>query len=158
MCTNIFLNNKLDRTSSQNVFESLLKTEQWETLLKLFSLNIISSNIKDCRGRNALYFAILNKKYEYFKPLLDLKVDSQVSCHLNAINFAVCLDDTRAIEILLRCGLDINTLDEIGCSALLYSILYNKKRSMDFLIKNHADMEIEDFMGNCAKELLKNRI
>ena len=58
--------------------------------------------------------------------------------------------------ILLKCGLSVDTLDEIGTSPLIYAILYNKKKSTEFLIKSGADLELEDFMGNCAKKMLQN--
>lgn len=155
MCNNILLGNKLGEKTSIGIFESLVKTGQWDTLIKLFSLNILDINYRDCSGRNILYFAIINKKYEYIKVLFDLKVSTQVNLHFNALNFSVCLDDTKAIDTLLKCGLDIDLQDEVGSSALIYAILYNKKRSKDFLLSNGADIELEDFMGNCPKDLLK---
>ncbi|QKF74216.1 ankyrin domain-containing protein [Aliarcobacter faecis] len=155
MCNNILLNNRVNIKNPEDIFEGLIKKDEWITLLRLFSLNILDINFRDCKGRNILYFAILNKKYEYIKTLFDLSVSSQVNFHLNALNFSVCLDDTKALEILLKCGLDINTLDEIGSSALIYSILYKKKKCMDFLLLNGADINLEDFMGNCAKDLIK---
>ncbi|WP_198306098.1 ankyrin repeat domain-containing protein [Arcobacter vandammei] len=155
MCNNILLSNKLSLKDSKDVFDGLLAANQWETIIKLFRLNILDINYRDCKGRNILYFAILNKRYEYIRDLFDLRVSSQVNFHLNALNFSVCLDDTKAIEILLKCGLDIDSLDEIGSSALIYSILYNKRRSRDYLLVNGANVELEDFMGNCAKDLLK---
>ena len=82
---------------------------------------------------------------------------SRVNFSLNAINFAVCLDDIKSLEILLKCGLSVDTLDEIGTSPLIYAILYNKKKSAEFLIKSGADLELEDFMGNCAKFLLHSK-
>lgn len=154
LCNNIILDNQLSLKDSKNVFDGLVKASQWDTLLKLFSLNILDINYRDCKGRNILYFAILDKKYEYIKALFDLRVSPQVSFHLNALNFSVCLDDVKALDVLLKCGVDINSLDEIGSSALIYSILYNKRRSKEFLLVNGANIEIEDFMGNCAKSLL----
>lgn len=155
MCINTLLDNRLNISNSKNIFEGLVKQNEWQTLIRLFSLNILDINFRDCKGRNILYFAILNKKYGYIKTLFDLRVSSRVNFHLNAINFAVCLDDTKALEILLKCGLDVDILDEIGTSPLIYSILYKKRKSTDFLIKFGADLELEDFMGNCAKDLLK---
>lgn len=157
MCNNTLLGQRLNLTASSDVFDNLIKKDEWETLIRLFSLNILDINHRDCKGRNILYFAILCKKYEYIKILFDLRVSPIVNFHLNALNFAVCLDDTKALEMLLKCGLDINTLDEIGTSILIYSILYNKKKCRDFLLSNGADIELEDFMGNCAKELLKSK-
>ena len=68
-------------------------------MIRLFSLNILDINHRDCKGRNILYFAILNKKYEYIKILFDLRVSSRVNFSLNAINFAVCfLDDIKSFR------------------------------------------------------------
>ena len=155
MCNNTLLGQRLNLTASSDVFDNLIKKDEWETLVKLYSLNILDINYRDCKGRNILYFAILNKKYRFIKTLLDLRVSHNVNFHLNALNFSVCLDDTKALDILLKSGLDIDTQDEIGSSPLIYSILYNKKKSKEFLLLNSANIELEDFMGNCAKDLLK---
>ncbi|MGJ0319579.1 ankyrin repeat domain-containing protein [Aliarcobacter cryaerophilus] len=157
MCNNTLLGQRLNLSSSSDIFDNLIKKNEWETLIRLFSLNILDINHRDCKGRNILYFAILNKKYEYIKILFDLRVSSRVNFSLNAINFAVCLDDIKSLEILLKCGLSVDTLDEIGTSPLIYAILYNKKKSAEFLIKSGADLELEDFMGNCAKYLLHSK-
>ncbi|AXK48100.1 hypothetical protein CRU87_01680 [Aliarcobacter trophiarum LMG 25534] len=157
MCNNTLLGKRLDLSKTIDIFNNLIKNDEWETLIRLFSLNILDINYRDCKGRNILYFAILNKKYEYIKTLFDLRVSHNVNYHLNALNFAVCLDDTKALDILLKCGLDIDIQDEIGTSALIYSILYNKKKCKDFLLLNGANIELEDFMGNCARDLLKSK-
>lgn len=100
MCNNTLLGQRLNLSSSSDIFDNLIKKNEWETLIRLFSLNILDINHRDCKGRNILYFAILNKKYEYIKILFDLRVSSRVNFSLNAINFAVCLDDIMHISEL----------------------------------------------------------
>ncbi len=134
MCNYPLLGRRLDLGKTDNIFNNLIKKDEWKMLVRLFSLNILDINYRDCKGRNVLYFAILNKKHEYIKSLFDLRVNHNVNFHLNALNFAVCLDDTKTLEILLKCGLDIDIQDEIGTSALMYSILYNKNKCKDFLV------------------------
>ena len=69
MCNNTLLGQRLNLSSSSDIFDNLIKKNEWETLIRLFSLNILDINHRDCKGRNILYFAILNKKYEYIKIL-----------------------------------------------------------------------------------------
>lgn len=157
MCSNFVLKSRVYNMKSKEFLEGLILKNDWDKIIQILNLGVADINYRDCRGRNILYYAIANKKYEYIKPLIDLGINLKVNFHLSALNFAVCLDDVRAIEALIKSGFDINDVDELGCSALIYSILYNKKRSMECLLAHKADTQIEDFMGNCAKNLLEKR-
>lgn len=154
MCRNIILENRIKKRDSKSVFESLIVNNQWEILIKMFALNILDINIKDSGGKNVLYWAILHNKIEEIKILASLKVCKYVSSNFLAINFAVFLDNIKAIEALKDCGFDIDVKDEIASTPLIYALLYNKQKSVDFLIKNGASVNHEDFMGNCAKDLI----
>ena len=41
-----------------SAIDNLIKKNEWETLIRLFSLNTLDINHRDCKGRNILYFAI----------------------------------------------------------------------------------------------------
>lgn len=155
MCSNILLNNRLSQKSAEVIFSELIEKNSWDILMRMFYLNVLDINIRDCNGRNALYWAILENKIEIIKALIDLKIDLFVSPNLSAMNFAVYLDNVKILRCLKNCGLDIDMIDEINSTPLIYAILYNKQNSIKFLIQNGADLEHEDFMGNCVKNLIQ---
>lgn len=155
MCNNPILSNRLNSSSSLEVFENLIKKDEWQILIRMFRLNILNINQRDSRGRNALYFAISKCKYCYIKDLVDLNVSKFVTPNLLALNFAISFDDTKAIDELLKAGLYIDEADEIGSTPLIYAILFAKQKSINYLLRNGSNIEFEDFMGNCARNLLK---
>lgn len=154
MCRNILLDNKLNQKSASTIFQELIEKGSWDVLLKMFSLNILDINIRDCKGRNALYWAILDSKLDVIKDLINLNINQYVSLNMSAMNFAVYLDNVKVLRCLKSCGLNIDIIDEINSTPLIYAILYNKQNSIKFLINNGANLEHEDFMGNCAKNLI----
>jgi len=154
MCSNIILGNRLNRKSSQEIFINLIQSNSWDILIKMFSLNILDVNSRDCKGRNALYWAILENNIYVIKALINLKINLYVSPNLSAMNFAVYLDNVKVLKCLKNCGLDIDMIDEINSTPLIYALLYKKQNSVNFLISNGANLEHEDFMGNCAKNLV----
>lgn len=158
MCHNILLENRLNQKNSSTIFESLILNNQWDILLRMFKLNILNINITDCKGRNALYYAILNNRLEVISTLAELNINKFVSPNFLAINFAVYLDNTKALSALKKCGFDLNMVDEINSSAIIYACLYKKQKSIEFLLKNGADINHEDFMGNCAKKFLLKKV
>ncbi|QKF58362.1 ankyrin repeat domain-containing protein [Aliarcobacter lanthieri] len=154
MCSNIILGNRLNQKSSQEIFTNLIESNSWDILIKMFSLNILDINSRDFNGRNALYWAILQNKTDVIKALVDLRINLYVSPNLLAMNFAVYLDNVKVLRCLKNCGLNIDMIDEINSTPLIYALLYKKQNSIKFLISNGANLEHEDFMGNCAKNLV----
>ncbi len=57
MCNNTLLGQRLNLSSSSDIFDNLIKKNEWETLIRLFSLNILDINHRDCKGRNILYYS-----------------------------------------------------------------------------------------------------
>ena len=51
---------------------------------------------------------------------------------------------------------NINVIDDINSTPLIYAILYNKQNSIKYLIENGANLEHEDFLGNSPSNLLKS--
>jgi len=154
MCSNIILGNRLNQKSSQEIFINLIQSRSWDILIKMFTLNILDINSRDCKGRNALYWAILQNNIYVIKALINLRINLYVSPNLSAMNFAVYLDNVKVLKCLKNCGLDIDMIDEINSTPLIYALLYKKQNSVNFLISNGANLEHEDFMGNCAKNLV----
>lgn len=156
MSNNHLLEKSLNDQIVANIFSSLITSEKWDMLIEMFKLKALDINAKDFRGRNALYWAILKNKTDMIKKLLELNISTEVSPNFSAINFAVYQDNVKAIKSLRNCGISINEIDNINSTPLIHAILYNKPNSIKYLIENGANLEHEDFLGNSAKNLVKN--
>ncbi|MEZ4693293.1 MAG: ankyrin repeat domain-containing protein [Aliarcobacter sp.] len=159
MSNNHLLDKNLNQQIVTNIFSSLVNSEKWNMLLEMFRLKILDINAKDFNGKNALYWAITKNKLEIIKELIALGIKTEVSPNFSAMNYAVYLDNTKVLKCLKNCGLNINEIDDINSTPLIYALLYNKQNSIKYLIENGADLEHEDFLGNSAKNLahfLKN--
>ena len=150
MSNNHLLNKNLNQQIVANIFSSLVNSEKWNMLLEMFRLKILDINAQDFNGKNALYWAITKNKLESIKEFIALGIKTEVSPNFSAMNYAVYLDNTKILKCLKNCGLNINEIDDINSTQLIYALLY---------IENGADLEHEDFLGNSAKNLahfLKN--
>ncbi len=153
MSTNHLLDKNLNQQIVANIFTSLVNGDKWEMLLEMFRLQILDINARDYRGRNALYWAINKNKIDTIKKLVELKISTEVSPNLSAMNYAVYKDNIKVIKCLKNSGLNIDEIDDINSTPLIYAILYNKQNSIRYLIQNGANTEHEDFLGNSARNL-----
>ena len=156
MSNNIFLEKDFNKIIVANIFSSLIESEKWDMLLEMFKSNILEINSKDINGRNALYWAINKNKTEIIKELLSLGINTEISPNLSAINYAIYLDNIKILKCLKNCGLNIDEIDDVNSTPLIYAILYKKQNSIKYLIENGANLEHEDFLGNTPAQLLKS--
>ena len=157
MSNNHLINQNLDKHLFKNIFVSLINENKWDTLIEIFSLGIVDINIKDDRGRNSLFWAIHKNKIDVIKKLISFNINiKEVSPNLSAINYAVYQDNVKVIKCLKNCGIEINEIDDINSTPLIYAVLYNKLNSINYLIENGADINHEDFLGNSAFSLAHN--
>ncbi|MFY4787701.1 ankyrin repeat domain-containing protein [Aliarcobacter butzleri] len=156
MSNNFLINKNINKQIVSNIFSSLIAGEKWDMLIEIFRLKILDINARDCNGRNALYWAILKNKTDIIKKLIDLDISIEVSPNFLAMNFAVYNDNIKVIKCLKNCGLNINVIDDINSTPLIYAILYNKQNSIKYLIENGANLDHEDFLGNSPLNLLNN--
>ena len=157
MSNNHLINQNLDKHLFKNIFVSLINENKWDTLIEIFSLGIVDINIKDCRGRNSLFWAIHKNKIDVIKKLISFNINTkEVSPNLSAMNYAVYQDNVKVIKCLKNCGIEINEIDDINSTPLIYAVLYNKLNSINYLIENGADINHEDFLGNSAFSLAHN--
>ncbi|AXX92667.1 hypothetical protein CPU12_02245 [Malaciobacter molluscorum LMG 25693] len=135
------------------LFESIALNKNIEVII---SLNA-DINIRDNKGRNALYWAIYYKNIDAVKLLINKGINLYVTPTLYAVHYAVYNDDVKMLKCLKSCGVDIiNFLDEINATAFIYAVLYNKIHSIDYLLKNGADINQPDVLGNSAYSLAKD--
>ena len=156
MSNNIFLEKDFNKIIVANIFSSLIENEKWDMLLEMFKSNILEINSKDINGRNALYWAINKNKTELIKELISLGINTEISPNLSAINYAIYLDNITILKCLKNCGLNIDEIDDVNSTPLIYAILYKKQNSIKYLIENGANLEHEDFLGNTPAQLLKS--
>ncbi len=156
MSNNIFLEKDFNKIVVANIFSSLINSEKWSMLLEMFKSNILDINSKDINGRNALYWAINKNKTELIKELISLGINTEISPNLSAINYAIYLDNIKILKCLKNCGLNIDEIDDVNSTPLIYAILYKKQNSIKYLIENGANLEHEDFLGNTPAQLLKS--
>ena len=129
MSNNFLIDKNINKQIVSNIFSSLIAGEKWDMLIEIFRLKILDINARDCNGRNALYWAILKNKTDIIKKLIDLDISTEVSPNFLAMNFAVYNDNIKVIKCLKNCGLNINVIDDINSTPLIYAILYNKQNS-----------------------------
>ncbi|AXH10022.1 hypothetical protein CP960_00340 [Malaciobacter halophilus] len=131
------------------LFEAIIYNENIESIISLND----DINIRDKKGRNALYWAIKYKNFDAVKLLISKGIDLYVTPTLYAVHFAVYNDDVKMLKCLKNLNIDINYLDEINATALIYAVLYNKAHCVDYLIKNGANINQVDVLGNSAYTL-----
>jgi ankyrin repeat protein len=157
MSNNHLINQNLDKHLFKKIFISLINENKWDILIEIFSLGIVDINIKDDRGRNSLFWAIHKNKIDVIKKLISFNINTkEVSPNLSAMNYAVYQDNVKVIKCLKNCGLEINEIDDINSTPLIYAVLYNKLNSINYLLENGADINHEDFLGNSAFSLAYN--
>ena len=157
MSNNHLLNSISNKSVFKTLFISLINENKWEVLLQMFTLQIIDINIKDDRGRSCLFWAIQQNKTDVIKKLISLNIDTkEVSPNLSAINYAVYQDNVKVIKCLKNCGINMNEIDDINSTPLIYAVLYNKLNSITYLLENGANIHHEDFLGNSPLSLAYN--
>lgn len=164
MSNNIILNKDLSNLLNSKLLKK--EIEEYEFFQSVISNNTnqinkflendLNINIRDEKGRNALFWAIHNKNFPLIRKLISLNINTNVRDNLSAINYAVYKNDVKLIKCLTSCGVDINEFDNVDSTPLIYAVLYNKIQSIDFLVKNGACIIHEDMLGNSALSLAYN--
>lgn len=68
------------------------------------------------------------------------------------IHIAAQVGDVRSVELLLRAGIDVNQLGDMGCTALHYAKMSNKEAVCRLLLSNGAAMDILNDFGKRPDE------
>jgi ankyrin repeat protein len=127
-----------------------------------FELFIDKSNVNFCdiENNNSLYYAIINKNLfmvNYICNNFIINYDN-INNNGDSILHIACDTDFTDIELLLKKGCNVDILQyNTKASCLLYSILLNKDKISDILLKYHADINLQDNIGNtCFHYAVKN--
>jgi ankyrin repeat protein len=70
----------------------------------------------------------------------------------NLLHIATCLGDLKTVELLLKAGLDVNQLGDMGCTALHYAKIKNKNNVYDLLLSHGASKNIRNEFGKLPEE------
>jgi len=113
-----------------------LDLDQHILSLEEFSLN---TDVKDGKGRSALFWAIHHESAKVMNALLQLGCDVSelVMDGLPALHYAVYKSNAKIVNVLLEKGADIESHDMHKNTALSYAYLY-KKEEMITLLKQRG--------------------
>ena len=115
-------------------------------------------NTLDSEGRSALWYAVINRRYDYVCQLLEAGANPNIgqSPFLNVDNFIPvnCPDALAIDELLVKHGLDTNSRVNGGRTVLMCFVLrrfiHNDCARLKQLIELGSDIEIADEMGMTA--------
>ena len=115
----------------------------------------------DKQGNNALLIAVQLKHPDAVQQLISYK------CNVNQINSkgVSCLElglgfddeDTEILEMLLKTGVDVNSRNSLGSTALHEAVNRNQANKIKLLLKAGADVKLKDEQGRTPAELARLR-
>jgi ankyrin repeat protein len=77
-----------------------------------------------------------------------------VSTHYkNEFFKAASCGDAQAVRSFLEQGVDVNSRDKIGRTALMYAASYARAEVVELLLQNHANSFVKDVWGQTASTL-----
>jgi ankyrin repeat protein len=101
----------------------------------------------------------LQKRYSYLTNYqasdLDEPIDPLTYVDSNGdglIHIAAQVGDARTVELLLRAGVDVNQLGDMGCTALHYSKMSHNEEVSHLLLLNGAATNIVNDFGKLPDE------
>lgn len=117
-------------------------------------------NQKNKKGYNALLYSAFRGNLEIFNKLMESGADISIvnSSGLNVLHLASQGNYPNMIVYLIeKYGLDINSKDNKGNTALHWAVYMNSKQAVDFLMYYNIDTNIRDNDGETALEIAVNK-
>ena len=117
-------------------------------------------NKKNNKGYNALLYSAFRGNLEIFDTLMELGADATIanSSGLNSLHLASQGDYPNIIVYLIeKYGLDVNSKDHKGNTALHWAVYMNSKHAVDYLIYYNIDINSKDNDGETAYGIAKNK-
>jgi ankyrin repeat protein len=108
--------------------------------------------IKDNNGYNTLHLSLHYDNNKILKYLIEIvKLNFLTNNHETLLQLACVYKNIEIINLLLQKQIDLNNQEnEYGLSIIHQSIALNQPSITDKIIKNGADINLQDFYGNTA--------
>ena len=159
LCINQFNNNNTILTTLSN----LNLTRATINFISMLS-HIIKSksdlanyiNQKNKKGYNALLYSAFRGNLEIFNKLMESGADISITnaSGLNALHLASQGNYPNMIVYLIeKYGLDVNSKDNKGNTALHWAVYMNSKQAVDYLVYYNIDTNLRDNDGDTALEI-----
>ena len=108
-------------------------------------------NIQDNDGHTALFYAVRHRRYDMFELLIENTTTFNNFHNKNGlflIHNAVLANDPIILKSIINHNLGIDkTTSTTGYTALHFAVIYNLKSLVLLLLKNGANMDIQDYNG-----------
>lgn len=102
----------------------------------------------------ALVYAAMSGKQDCFELLLNHKLMVNASdAHIDAFNAAATRGHIAIMQKLVQSGLDINSKNKKGWTALLCAVEANKIVAVNFLLEHHIDLNLKSKQGDSALDI-----
>ncbi|CAL4110590.1 unnamed protein product, partial [Meganyctiphanes norvegica] len=105
-------------------------------------------NALDKDGRSYVQFAMILKKFEVFKTLVDCGATRIGADEKDLIlHYCAGAGNQKAVQMMVELGKDVNEPDGFGRGALHHAINYGHENLSNYLLANGADVQQTDFAG-----------
>ncbi len=112
---------------------------------------------KKCNGDTCIAYSMRHALYHIVLLLCKYGV-SFVNQSTPLLHIAVHIESYQMIDLCLSNGLQIDSEDQNGRTALFWAILYDNKPIADYLVRKGADLLHQDSSGITPQNILNNRI
>eukprot|EP01156_Anaeramoeba_ignava_P006628 Anaeramoba_ignava/a349132_43.p1 GENE.a349132_43~~a349132_43.p1 ORF type:complete len:1353 (-),score=467.92 a349132_43:73-4131(-) len=151
-----FKNNEQESEEKFGIPPSELKTdfEVFEKFFWLFIKNGINLDLKDNNGNTALHAALIQRKYELFKLILQADPELELSNQNGklAIHTAVLQKSISAVKALIQQGANVDAMMKKSKTVLHLACGIGFDSAVEQLISSGADINFQDLTpkGNTA--------
>jgi ankyrin repeat protein len=146
----------LNLSRAVNYFISIVKSYK-----KLYSELKSYINKENSKGYNALLYSAFRGNLQVFTTLMENGADINSvtsSSGLNALHLAAQGNYPNIIIYLIeKYGMNINSQDNKGNSALHWAVYMDKKQAVDYLIYYNIDTNLRDNDNDTALDIAKRR-
>ncbi|GAU24364.1 hypothetical protein TSUD_390730 [Trifolium subterraneum] len=131
-----------------------------EECVKVLLKHTCNIHIKDINGNTALWYAIASNHYSIFRILYQLSALSDPYTAGNLLCVAAKKNDLTVMNELLKQGLNIDSKDRHGMTAIQIAMAENLVDMVQLLVMNGADVadvHVHEFSAPTLNEMLQKR-
>ncbi len=107
-------------------------------------------NLSDDKGRSALFYASMNRRWDYVKKLVAHGADVSLSDdkHISPVAYALKDDNFEMIKFFVVNDVSFLYLDDKGRSLLVYPILHKRMDILRYVVENGKDVDLDTLDDN----------